>query len=135
MVRDMCRHFQPAARLSAPLVSVPRPISIEAGRPYADGVFTGYGNGFRGTTQVSVTVEGGQITDITVVSYADDSKYFSKASSGMISSILSTQGIDVSTVSGATYSSRGILEAVANALGLEYTAPAVSGTGRGGRGH
>ncbi|MBQ3708629.1 MAG: FMN-binding protein [Clostridia bacterium] len=104
---------------------------------YADGVYTGYGNGFRGTTQVSVTVEGGQITDITVVSYADDSKYFNKASSGMISSILSAQGVNVSTVSGATYSSRGILEAVANALGLEYTAPAVSGagTGRGGRGH
>ena len=90
---------------------------------FADGVYTGTGTGLRGTTAVSVTVEGGRITDITVTSYQDDAPYFSRAQSGVIGSILSSQGINVSTVSGATFSSNSIIEAVADALELEFTNP------------
>ena len=63
------------------------------------------------------------ITDITVLSYSDDRQYFSRAQSGMITGILNTQSVDVSTVSGATFSSNSILEAVADALDLDYTNP------------
>ena len=101
---------------------------------YADGVYTGSGTGLRGTTQVQVTVENGAITDITVLSYADDRQYFSRAQSGVIANILKTQGIDVSTVSGATFSSNSILEAVADALDLDFTNPNTSASGMG-RGH
>lgn len=87
----------------------------------ADGVFTGAGTGYRGTTTVSVTVEGGVITDITVVSYSDNQEYFTRASRSVIPAIIEKQSIDISTVSGATFSSRGILEAVADALSLDYT--------------
>lgn len=83
---------------------------------FADGTYTGSGSGFRGTTSVSVTVQNGAITDITVTSYQDDYPFFSRAESGVISEILSSQSIDVSTVSGATFSSNSIIEAVANAL-------------------
>ena len=77
---------------------------------YADGVYTGSGIGFRGTIKVSVTVSGGKITAVQVVSSQDDTMYMSRAKSTIISSILSRQSVNVSTVSGATFSSNGILE-------------------------
>lgn len=102
-----------------------------------DGTYTGSGTGLRGTTEVSVTVENGQITDITILSYQDDQQYFERASSTIIDEILSSQSIQVSTVSGATFSSNGILEAVADALGTDWTNPnstMSSGSGHGGHG-
>jgi len=83
---------------------------------YIDGVYTGSGSGFRGTTQVQVTVSNGYITDITVLSTGDDSEFFSKAEGSVIAQILSSQSVSVDTVSGATFSSNGIIEAVTNAL-------------------
>lgn len=72
---------------------------------------------------MTVTVENGEITDITVESYKDDQQFFSRAQSGVISAILQSQNTDVDAVSGATFSSNGIKEAVANALGIEFTNP------------
>lgn len=84
---------------------------------YKDGVYTGVGEGFRGTTEVQVTVEDGYIADITVLSFRDDQEFFHKAQSAVINAILTEQTADVSAVSGATFSSNGIMDAVANALG------------------
>lgn len=84
---------------------------------YKDGVYTGAGEGFRGTTQVQVTVEDGYIVDITVLSYRDDREFFQKAQSAVINAILTEQTPDVSAVSGATFSSSSIMDAVADALG------------------
>jgi uncharacterized protein with FMN-binding domain len=83
---------------------------------YIDGVYTGSGNGFRGTTQVQVTILSGYITDITVLSTGDDSEFFNKAEGIVTAQILSSQSVSVDTVSGATFSSNGIIEAVTNAL-------------------
>lgn len=88
---------------------------------YKDGTYTGTGSGFRGNTKVTVTVKNGEISSITVDSYEDDSQYFNKAKTSVINSIISSQGIDVSTVSGATFSSNSIIEAVANAPDLQFT--------------
>lgn len=87
---------------------------------YADGVYTGKGNGFRGTTSVKVTVQNGLISDITVVSTDDDRSFFNSAQSVIIPEIIRTQSLDVAAVSGATFSSNGILEAVADALETEF---------------
>lgn len=89
----------------------------------ADGTYQGEGEGFRGTTSVSVTVESGQITDITILSYEDDDAFFSRAASSIPDEILESQSLDVSCVSGATFSSNGILEAVANALNVSFDNP------------
>lgn len=103
---------------------------------YADGVYTGTGTGFRGETSVTVTVENGEITDITVNSYKDDQQFFNRAESGVISAILQSQDTDVDAVSGATFSSNGIKEAVADALGIEYTNPnSTSQKGHGRHSH
>ena len=115
-------------------------VSAETGSPatrYMDGVYTGSGNGFRGVISAQVTVEGGRITDVTILSSSDDRDFFQRAQNGVIPAILQAQSVNVSAVSGATYSSRGILEAVADALQLdasalpEITAP--HGHGRGDR--
>lgn len=83
---------------------------------YKDGIYTGTGEGFRGTIQVQVTVEDGYIADITVLSFQDDREFFQKAQSAVINDILAEQTSDVDAVSGATFSSSGIIEAVADAL-------------------
>ena len=101
---------------------------------YADGTYTGTGTGFRGDTEVSVMVSGGKITDITVTSYVDDEQFFSRGSGdSVISEIITSQDVNVDAVSGATFSSNGIMEAVANAIGVEFTNPN-STLSRGGHG-
>lgn len=86
---------------------------------YKDGVYTGKGDGFRGATQVQVTVEDGNIVDITVLSFQDDGEFFRKAQSAVINAILAEQTPDVNAVSGATFSSNSIMDAVADALGSD----------------
>lgn len=83
---------------------------------YKDGVFTGTGEGYNGPVTVSVTISGDRITEIAVVSHMDDSDYMGDAQTGVIAAVLLLQRADVSAVSGATYSSEGIMEAVAAAL-------------------
>ena len=83
---------------------------------YQNGTFTGTGEGYYGKVTVSVTISDDVITSIHVDSYIDDDDYFGDAQSAVIPAILSTQSPDVSAVSGATYSSKGIMAAVREAL-------------------
>ena len=84
---------------------------------YKDGTYTGEAQGFGGTIQVQVTLSGDEIRDIQVTSApGEDAAYLSQGE-GVISSIISSQSTDVDTVSGATFSSTGIINAVVDALG------------------
>jgi len=84
---------------------------------YKDGTYTGSGIGFKGrTTKVSVTIADGKITKIETLSYGDDREWYERAESGVVPSIISKQSTSVDTVSGATYSSKGIISAVKDAL-------------------
>jgi len=84
---------------------------------YKDGTYTGSGQGFKGgTTKVSVTVANGKIANVETLSNGDTPQYYKKASGTVISNIISKQSTSVDTVSGATYSSKGIMSAVADAL-------------------
>ncbi len=93
---------------------------------YIDGIYYGIGTGFGGPLKVMVKISDGKIASIQVVENSDGSSYISKASA-VISSILSKQSTNVDTVSGATYSSVGIIQAVRNAL----SQAAVSGSSAG----
>jgi uncharacterized protein with FMN-binding domain len=83
---------------------------------YADGTYTGTGTGFKGTITLSVTISGGVIVDITTVSSSDSAKQYNQAFASIKSEALSAQSSDVAGVSGCTYSSNGIKEALADAL-------------------
>lgn len=84
---------------------------------YKDGTYTGSGTGYRGgTTKISVTVSDGKISSIQAISNQDTPKFYQRAEGTIIKSIISKQSTSVDTVSGATYSSEGIMSAVTNAL-------------------
>jgi uncharacterized protein with FMN-binding domain len=84
---------------------------------YTDGTYTGTGTGFRnGTTKVSIKIKNDAITSISVTSNQDTPRFFNSARSTIISEILKAQSTNVDAVSGATYSSYGIMDAVANAI-------------------
>ncbi|MFT8888850.1 4Fe-4S binding protein [Ethanoligenens sp.] len=103
---------------SSPASSASTAPSANAASKYKDGTYQGSGTGFRGgTTTVSVTVQGGKITNVRIVSTNDDQQFFERAYPSVTQSILRSQTPQVDAVSGATYSSRGIMQAVANALG------------------
>lgn len=82
---------------------------------YKNGTFSGEGDGFGGKITVNITIENDTILSISVSSHSDDEPYFSEGSK-IINSIISAQSPDVSTVSGATFSSNGIKKAVKEAL-------------------
>lgn len=88
----------------------------ETGVDYADGTYTGSGQGFGGTVSVEVTISGGSITEITVTDAAgEDAAYLNRAAQ-MIDRMLAAQSAEVDTISGATFSSNGIKTAVQQAL-------------------
>ena len=89
----------------------------------ADGVYTGSGSGYRGQTTVEVVVSGGRIESITVTDYQDDYRFFTRAESALPAAIIDAQSLEVSAVTGATFSSNSILEAVANALDQPFENP------------
>lgn len=82
---------------------------------YKDGTYYGSATGFAGPIKVKVVISGGKIASIEIVSTSDGSSYISKASA-ITGKIVSSQSTNVDTVSGATYSSVGIINAVRNAL-------------------
>lgn len=89
---------------------------IPSNSKYADGIFEGSATGFRGTITVSVTIEKDNISQVEILDYKDDDKWFNRASSSVVSDILNSQTSAVNSVSGATYSSQGIMDAVEDAL-------------------
>ena len=82
----------------------------------ADGVYEGTGAGLNGAIKVSVTVSGGKITDVTVVEHSETAGISDPAIAQIPAAIVEAQSADVDIVSGATYTSKGIIEAVKNAL-------------------
>lgn len=96
---------------------------VEDAAAYKDGTYYGSGTGFGGPLKVMVEISGGKIASIRIVENSDGSDYISKAAS-LIDSIIATQSTNVDTVSGATYSSVGIIQAVRDAL----SQAAVNGT-------
>lgn len=83
---------------------------------YKDGTYRGSGTGFGGTITVQVTVSGGKITAVDILSASGETGSYFASAQGVVSKVLSSQSPNVDAVSGATYSSNGIIQAVQNAL-------------------
>lgn len=83
----------------------------------ADGTYTGVASGYGGSTSihVSVQVTGGKIVNVNIDSSAESGSYMNSAMS-VVDKITAGNTTNVDKVSGATYSSNGILAAVENAL-------------------
>lgn len=84
---------------------------------YNDGTYQGEAQGYGGKVIMEISIEQDVIIDIQVISAeSKDAAYFD-AASALIDEILETQSTDVDTVSGATFSSNGIIGAIKDALG------------------
>lgn len=89
--------------------------AVQDASAYKDGTYYGAGKGFAGTMKVKVDISGGKIASISIVSTKDGDSYVKSASS-LLDTIVEKQSTNVDTVSGATFSSRGIIAAVRSAL-------------------
>ena len=81
-----------------------------------DGTYKGSANGYGGKVTVNVTVSKKTMTAIDIVSAPGETDSFFHRAKGVIDEMLTAQSTDVDVVSGATYSSNGIIGAVKNAL-------------------
>ena len=109
----------PQPKPAAPLVAE----EFTAPSTYLDGIYTAEAMGFEGRITVQITVAEDKITEITLLSAEDEEEYLSRAKQ-VIPAILEGQSPNVDAVSGATYSSTGILNAVKLALAKAAVAPA-----------
>lgn len=83
---------------------------------YPDGRWEGGAKGFGGMITVLVTVENGTISEIEMTSADGEDKAYLSMAEDIIPKIIEAQSADVDTVSGATFSSTGIRDAVSEAL-------------------
>ncbi len=89
---------------------------MEAESRYQDGVYTGEANGFGGAVKVEVVIEYGKISKITILDASKEDPAYVTMAQEVIEDMLSSQTAEVDAVSGATFTSTGIINAVANAL-------------------
>lgn len=83
---------------------------------YIDGTYEGEGTGFGGPIDVKVAIENGQMKDVEIISAENEDGTYLETAKGVISKILDAQTPEVDVMSGATFSSTGIKDAVADAL-------------------
>lgn len=83
---------------------------------YKDGTYYGSATGFGGNIQVSVTVKDEKITSVQIVSASGETPSFLSRAKSILGSIVSAQSPNVDVVSGATYTSNGIINATIQAL-------------------
>lgn len=92
-------------------------LSVNAHAAYKDGTYTGEGKGNASQIQVEVVVKGGNISSVKVLKHGETEMLLNAAQKKLAKAIIKnngTEGVDV--VTGASNSSKGILEAVNKAL-------------------
>ena len=87
-----------------------------AGLELADGTYNGIAEGYGGEIEVEVTVEGGEIASVEILDHSESEGTADPAINEIPEQVVEVQNYDVDTVSGATRTSEGIIEAVENAL-------------------
>ena len=83
---------------------------------YNDGVYSASADGFGGIIKTEVIINNGNIEEVNIVEAENEDKAYLKMARAIINDIIEKQSADVDTISGATYSSTGILNSVEKAL-------------------
>lgn len=84
---------------------------------YNNGTYEGEGDGFGGKIKVKVTLENDSIKSVKVTDHRGEGDAYYSQASVLTDQIVENQSTDLDTISGATFSSEGILSAVDDALG------------------
>lgn len=82
-----------------------------------NGTYEGSAYGFGDLITVSVTLKDGKMTDISVLRADGEDKPYYKQAVSVLNEMLNAQSTEVDTVSGATLTADGLIDAVADALG------------------
>ncbi len=107
-------------------------LSLTALVSAADGTFTGSGTGFGGEVTATLTVQDGQIVEAVLTGDGETPAIGGAALEELTSQVLEAQGAEIDGVAGATFTSTGVKDAVAQALAGsegEETAPPVLADG------
>ena len=92
------------------------PVQAENANLFTPGTYTGVGAGKNGDITVEVTFSADKIERITVVSHSETPSLSDAAIANIPTQIVESQSLGVDAVSGATYTSNGIVDAVADAV-------------------
>ena len=84
---------------------------------FTPGIYEGSGTGYRGPVKVNLQISQAGIEDIVIVSHTESAYPGVAAMEELLEMILETGSTDLDAISGATFSSRGFLEAVEDAMG------------------
>lgn len=96
-------------------------VKVTENQKYKDGSYTGMGEGFGGIIKAQVVIKNGKITEISVLEAKnEDEDYYNKAIA-LIDNMIKNQSTNVDAISGATFTSNGIIVAVRDALSKAVT--------------
>ena len=87
------------------------------------GTYEGSSRGYRGQIHIQLQTSYAEIEDIVIISHQESSYPGAAAMEELLEAVLETGSTDLDAVSGATYSSRGFLEAVEDALAKAVAKP------------
>ncbi len=106
------------------LIAIIGAVSISAsllvgcgGGKYTDGTYQGEGQGASGVIKVEVVVSKGKISEVNLVEHNETKTLVEGVQDNLVPEIIEKQGTEgVEAVSGATNSSKGVIDAVNSAL-------------------
>lgn len=104
-----------AKRISILLLSVVL-IGCSSSDKYIDGEYQGESVGYYSNIKVNVTVEGGRISDIEILEHNEPKILADIVFEKLPPQIIKKNGTEVDIISGASYTSNSLIEAVDNAL-------------------
>jgi len=83
---------------------------------YEPGIYEGTGQGYRGPVHVQVQVARAGIEDIVITGHSDSSYPGAAAMEELLEQVLEYGSTDLDVIAGASFSSRGFLDAVEDAV-------------------
>lgn len=103
--------------------------------PFAtDGVYTGTAQGYGGPVTTQVTVKDGYIDDVQVIDAPNEDGPYLEQAMKLIDDMYAQQTPNVDTVSGATFSSAGIINGAVRALESSNASDALASAGAASEG-
>ena len=90
--------------------------STATGQTYTPGTYTATAKGYHGDIKVAVKVSKSKIAGVRVVEHGETPGISDLAITGIPKAIVASQSLAVDTVSGASFSSKGVIDAVTAAL-------------------
>lgn len=81
-----------------------------------DGIYEGSGDGFGGEIKVRLTVKDNKLEKVEILSAENETKDYLESAKKILDDVIDKQSVDVDTVSGATLSSNGIINAMKDAI-------------------